>query len=206
VLTNSLTVFANIRLQTCDPTFRHFVYSPKIEFQNLMVLSAVPPPETSSPCWWGDHARALTAAVCLKRLKVGELECKLHKLSLLSLPPEASCCWSNDHFRPQTYCLWPTILLTKSSFVLISLIRIFLSLDPLAKTLFEFHPIAPTLAVWPLQVEIFFCLIQSQSYTSPIWVPTPKTLELGLEEQLVTKSLEASSTSRTTLEFPAFQR
>lgn len=31
-------------------------------FQNLMHLSAVPPPDAMSPCWWGDQARALTAA------------------------------------------------------------------------------------------------------------------------------------------------
>jgi len=47
--------------------------------------------------------------------------------------------------------------------VLMSLIRIFLSRDPLAKTLLEFQAIAPTLAVCPLLVEIFLCLMQSQS-------------------------------------------
>lgn len=111
VLTSSFTFLANIRLQTCEPTFKHFVYSPFIEFQNLMVLSAVPPPETKRPCWWGDQARAFTAAECFNRLKTGAFECGDHMLSLLSLPPEASCCWSKDHLRPQTYCLCPTILL-----------------------------------------------------------------------------------------------
>ena len=31
-------------------------------FQNLIVLSAVPPPDKSNPNLWGDHAIAFTAA------------------------------------------------------------------------------------------------------------------------------------------------
>ncbi len=148
VLTNSFTFLANIKLHTCEPTLTHFVSSPLIEFQNLIVLSAVPPPETSRPCWWGDHARAFTAAVCFVKLKVGELEYIDQMLSLLSFPPEASCCWSKDHFSPQTYCLCPTILLTVS-WVLRSRTRIFLSLEPLARMLRLFQAIEPTLAVCP---------------------------------------------------------
>lgn len=148
VLTNSLTFLPNIKLQTWDPTFIHLVSYPFIEFQNLMVLSAVPPPETNNPCWWGDHARALTAAVCFIKLKVGEFECNDQILSLLSLPPEANCCWSKDHFKPQTYCLWPTILLIVS-LVLRSLTRIFLSREPLARMFKLFQAREPTLAVCP---------------------------------------------------------
>lgn len=33
-------------------------------FQKRMQRSAVPPPLASRPCWWGDQAIALTAAVC----------------------------------------------------------------------------------------------------------------------------------------------
>lgn len=51
VLTSSLTVLANIKLQTWDPASMHLVSSPVIEFQNRIVRSAVPPPDTSSPCW-----------------------------------------------------------------------------------------------------------------------------------------------------------
>lgn len=31
-------------------------------FQNLMHLSAVPPPEARRPFWWGDQPMAFTAA------------------------------------------------------------------------------------------------------------------------------------------------
>jgi hypothetical protein len=86
-------------------------------------------------------------------------------LRRLSFPPEASCCWSNDHFKPQTSCLWPTILLTKSSWVLMSLTKMFLSRDPLAKRLFVFQDMAPTRAVCPLHVKIFLCFMQSHSWT-----------------------------------------
>lgn len=177
-----------------------------MEFQKRMVLSAVPPPDTRSPCWWGDQANALTAAVCLSKLNVGVLEWRLQMLSRLSFPPEASCCWSKDHFRPQTSCLCPTILLIKSSLTLISRTNIFLSLDPLAKILFEFQEMAPTRAVWPLQVKIFLCFTQSQSWTSPVWVPTPSTFEDGLEQVLVTKSLDGNYTNLITLELPAFHK
>lgn len=36
--------------------------TPLAVFQNLMHLSAVPPPDASNPCWCGDHAIAFTAA------------------------------------------------------------------------------------------------------------------------------------------------
>ena len=36
--------------------------APVVVFQYRMHRSAVPPPLASSPCWWGDHAIALTAA------------------------------------------------------------------------------------------------------------------------------------------------
>jgi len=39
-----------------------------------------------------------------------------------------------------------------------------------------------------------------------MWVPTPRTLEEGLDETPVTKSLDESYTNLTTFEFPAFQR
>ena len=73
-----------------------------------MFLSAVPPPEASSPAWWGDHATALTAAVwSLKRQRgtVGSPWFSAQTKSLLSLPPLASIRSSGDHLRPQTSCL-----------------------------------------------------------------------------------------------------
>ena len=40
-------------------------------FQKRMQRSAVPPPLASRPCWWGDHAIALTAAVWSLNLQHG---------------------------------------------------------------------------------------------------------------------------------------
>lgn len=179
---------ANIKLHTWDPTSKQLVYSPLNEFQNLIVLSAVPPPDTSRPCWWGDQANAFTAALCLAKLAVGVGECILQIFSLLSLPPEASCCWSNDHFKPQTYCLCPINLATNWFAALLSRIRIFLSLDPLAKTLFVFQAMAPTLPPCPLKILYFLVFSQSQSCTYPPWVPTAKVFEDGLDDVLVTRS------------------
>lgn len=70
-------------------------------FQNLMHLSAVPPPEAIKPCWWGDQASALTAAWWSEKRIIGELLFRPHMKSWLSLPPEASSRSSGDHFRPQ---------------------------------------------------------------------------------------------------------
>ena len=39
------------------------VNKPVSVFQNLIHLSAVPPPEAKRPWWWGDHAMAFTAAM-----------------------------------------------------------------------------------------------------------------------------------------------
>lgn len=44
---------------------------PLAVFQNRMHRSAVPPPDARSPCWCGDHAMALTAAVCSVRRRIG---------------------------------------------------------------------------------------------------------------------------------------
>ena len=46
-----------------------------VVFQKRMHLSAVPPPEASRPCWWGDQAMALTAAVWSENLSTGVLDC-----------------------------------------------------------------------------------------------------------------------------------
>ena len=47
-------------------------------FQKRIHLSAVPPPEAKTPCWWGDHAIALTAAVCSLNLNKGCVPCWPH--------------------------------------------------------------------------------------------------------------------------------
>lgn len=105
-------------------------------FQKRMQRSAVPPPEASRPCWWGDQAMAFTAAKCSVYCCTGstlewfhtssygnEEMCDIRLLSrcaafggtdkilllltLLSFPPEASSWWSVLHLSPQTSCLWP---------------------------------------------------------------------------------------------------
>ena len=40
-------------------------------FQKRMQRSAVPPPEASRPCWWGDHAMACSRA-CPAKLKCAQ--------------------------------------------------------------------------------------------------------------------------------------
>jgi len=71
-------------------------------FQNRIVLSAVPPPLTSNPCYCGFHVIAFTAALCSLNLNIGEDECKLHTNNLLSLPPDANYYPSRLHLSPQT--------------------------------------------------------------------------------------------------------
>ena len=48
--TNSFTVFEKMRLHTYDPVSYDPTSCPVNVFQNLMHLSAVPPPLTSKPC------------------------------------------------------------------------------------------------------------------------------------------------------------
>lgn len=52
------------RLQTWEPVSVHCKGWPVSVFQKRMQRSAVPPPEASRPCWWGDQAMAFTAAKC----------------------------------------------------------------------------------------------------------------------------------------------
>lgn len=61
-LTSSLACLDQARLQTWDPVSMHCRGCEVKVFQNRIQRSAVPPPEASRPCWWGDQAMALTAA------------------------------------------------------------------------------------------------------------------------------------------------
>lgn len=63
-LTSSLVCLDQARLQTWDPVSVHCRGWPVSVFQKRMQRSAVPPPEASRPCWWGDQAMAFTAAKC----------------------------------------------------------------------------------------------------------------------------------------------
>lgn len=63
-LTSSLVCLDQARLQTWEPVSVHCRGWPVSVFQKRMQRSAVPPPEASRPCWWGDQAMAFTAAKC----------------------------------------------------------------------------------------------------------------------------------------------
>ena len=73
-----------------------------VVFQKRMHLSAVPPPDASRPCWCGDHAMALTAAVWSENFRTGLADAWFQMYSWLSLPPDAICLSSGDHFSPHT--------------------------------------------------------------------------------------------------------
>jgi len=138
-----------MRLHTWEPVSILSNRVPLRVFQNLMVLSADPPPDAKTPWLWGFHARPFTAAQCWLNLFTGIVECVFHIKSLLSLPPEANDCPSNDHFKPQIYCVWPWYTDTKSlAFILTSWIFMLLSRDPLANKLPD-HDSELTLALWP---------------------------------------------------------
>ena len=70
----------------------HARLDPVDVFQKRIQPSAVPPPEASSRCWCGDHARAFTAAVCSRRMR-GSLEQLSHTSSCSHKRP-GSC---NQH-------------------------------------------------------------------------------------------------------------
>jgi hypothetical protein len=143
ILTNSFECFDHARLHTCDPVSTLCKGCPVNVFQNRIHLSAVPPPLANSPCWWGDHAIAFTAARWSVYVWTGDKLVMFHTNSLLSLPPEARCWWSGDHFSPHTSCLCPVNLLSGATDgVRISLCRISLSLLP-DDSISEFQANAP---------------------------------------------------------------
>lgn len=205
VLTNSLSVLLKIRLQTWDPTSTVFTVVPLRVFLNLMVLSAVPPPDAKRPCWWGDQAIALTAAVWSLYLRIGSVEWEFQTKSLLSLPPEQSCWSSGDHFNPQIYCLCPTSFDMNELLILKSLWRIVLSLEPVLK-IEEFQAMAPTLLEWPGRIRTLFILLTSQIWTYPLFVPNAKDGPFTDHETDVQVSEVPRSQSFVTFEFPAFHK
>lgn len=93
VLTNSFTFFEKSKLHTYEPVSILWISCMVWVSQNLIHLSAVPPPDASRPFWSGDQAIALTAALWLWNLPTGSLWLwdGDQTNSLLSFPPEASC-------------------------------------------------------------------------------------------------------------------
>jgi hypothetical protein len=69
--TISFVVFENNKLQTWDPVSIELIERNYRVSQNLMHLSAVPPPVARSPDWLGLHAIAFTAALWSLNLASG---------------------------------------------------------------------------------------------------------------------------------------
>lgn len=157
-----------------------------------MHRSAVPPPVARIPAWLGFHAIALTAAWCSPNLAWGYSLWRFHIISLLSLPPLASCWPSKLHFKPQTSCLCESNFLTMPLPILMSLLRIFLSLDP-ELTIDPFQEIALTLAKWPPSVLTSLQWLVSQIYVSPELVPIARCYPLLLQPTLVIWSSAGTS-------------
>ena len=203
MLTSSFRLLLKIKLQTWDPTSTVFTVVPFNVFLNLIVLSAVPPPEAKRPCWWGDQAIAFTAAVWSLNFKIGSVEYGFHTKSLLSFPPEHNCWSSKDHLSPQIYCLCPINLLVKGVFALRSLCKMVLSLDPVLR-IDEFQAIAPTLFVCPCKILTLFILLTSQIWTSPLFVPKANKGPLTDHATEVALSVVPRSQSLVTFELLAF--
>lgn len=129
-------VFENMRLQTWEPVSMLSSRVPSSVFQNLIVLSADPPPEARTPWVCGLQARALTAAECWENLLTGLFDEGDQMISLLSFPPEAKWFPSKDHFNPHTSCVCAWYLLMICLwFCLKSLRLIVLSREPVASKL-----------------------------------------------------------------------
>ena len=130
VETISFVVFENTKLHTYDPVSIELIGVNFRVSQNLMHLSAVPPPVARTPDWFGFHAIALTAALWSLNLTIGLSVNWFHIINLLSLPPLANCLPSNDHLSPQTSYLWPWYLWVTHDLALRSLFSMSVSLEP----------------------------------------------------------------------------
>jgi hypothetical protein len=146
-----------------------------------------------------------TAAEWEVNLQMGVVLFALQMNSLLSFPPEARRLLSKDHFSPHTSWVCPsyleTILVKR---YLTSLIRMLLSLEPLAKIPSP-HATELTRALWPLYSFTRQLFVTSQSYIVPLLVPMaiwePCWFQFRLEIESGTKSQNFS-----TLLLLAFQK
>lgn len=143
VLTTSWRDLLNYKLHIWDPVSYEQIIYPVNTFLILIIRSAVPPPVANKPCWWGDQAIALTAALWSLNLLMA-CPFKFHTMTLLSFPPDAKYWSSFDHFNPQIY--WPCSdnFWTKFLWDLRSLCKMVLSLDPVESN-FLLQAIDPTL-------------------------------------------------------------
>lgn len=119
-------------------------------FHRQILRSAVPPPEASTLCRKGHHAKALTAAQCRSMERRGvRLTLASHRLSRLSLPPEASWPPCGDHWRPQTSCWCPSKTAVLWFSARVSWLMIIESLDPLLSSEVDPHASEATLERCP---------------------------------------------------------
>ena len=170
VLTTSCVDLLNYKLHIWEPVSSwHMIYPVKM-LRIFIIRSAVPPPVAKSPCWCGDQAKALTAALWSENLFIG-WPWRFQTITLLSLPPEAKCWSSFDHFKPHIYCPWSVSFWTKLFGVRISLCKMDLSLDPV-DNIFLLQAIEPTLVSWPSILLIYRCSMTSQIKTCPLLQPT----------------------------------
>ena len=93
--------------------------------------------------------------------------------SLLSFPPEASYYSSKLHLSPHTSCLCPSNLASKLCFVLRSLCKMLLSLEPELRNLL-FQAIVPILPSCPAKDLRSLHFSVSQICIIPEFVPTAK--------------------------------
>ena len=194
VLTISCVVFENIKLQTCEPVSIACRGWSVWVFQKRIWRSAVPPPVASKPFWWGDQPMALTAAVCSRNFTRGCAEWRFQIISLLSLPPDASCWLSKLHFRPQTSCLWPSSVQNIWFGSRKSRIWMLRSRLPVA-TIVPFQAIELTRLSWPFKVLTSLQVWVSQIFVNPECVPTARWPPRWLQFTEVIASLSGTSHS-----------
>lgn len=168
--TNSLEFVEYNMLHTCDPVSIFLMHLDSAVFHIRMCLSVLPPPVAKIEVWWGDHAKALTAAVCYVKRWYMRLFLISNKEIMLSFPPEAIIFPSNDHLTPQISCLcgshlW-TIYLLRWSHILMAQ-----SLPPLTIKFEPWVSIAPILAQCDLFLHSSFLASTSITLIFPVYSP-----------------------------------
>mmetsp|Transcript_9753 Transcript_9753/g.31271 ORF Transcript_9753/g.31271 Transcript_9753/m.31271 type:complete len:319 (-) Transcript_9753:869-1825(-) len=230
--TISLWCLDQRRAQTWEPVSTEWSMAPVWAFQNLMVRSAVPPPEARRLRCMGHQERALTAAWWWRRVTRGahsrpslaapvalgasggsrEARCAPERAASqrqrkFSLPPEARVEPSAAQERPQTSCWWPTRVAVRWRWALASCWRTRASREPeLTQRLTGFQASEPTRAEWPRMERTRVILVVSQSWTAAESVPTQRWAPPGAQETEVTQSPCSSWSSSETSLVAAFQR
>lgn len=99
---NSLYLGKNYKAQTYEPLSKLLKHVPVSLFQNLIVLSFDPPPDTNT---FGNHGHqhiALTAAVCPSQDYLNDIVLFSHNNNWLSFAPELKVYPEGFQRKPQT--------------------------------------------------------------------------------------------------------